>query len=345
MGTGGRAGTGGTGMAGTGGAGTGGGNGVGGAGGGGTGGAAVPGTGGAAVPGTGGAAVPGTGGAAGVGGGSGGTPACANGMKDNAETDIDCGGGAASAACPRCGEGKACLAGSDCLAGLQCAFGRCRAKYPPIDDSLVAFWPLDTDTKDATANRNDTVTYRSAAAVAGKVGGAYQLGGDGCLIAPSSASLDFTGSTKLTMMAWVNPTPSCASGQDVGIVLNKESSYEMAVSCADRAYQYALLPSTQSGWAWQGSKVLTTGVWHHVAAAWDGTIMRLYVDGALVDGITQTGVLADHGWGLGIGCRSVGGDESTGAVTSFFTGIVDEVAVYKRTLSAQEIASYYNATR
>lgn len=37
-------------------------------------------------------------------------PACQNGVKDNQETDIDCGGGQ----CPKCGEVKKCVRSTDC---------------------------------------------------------------------------------------------------------------------------------------------------------------------------------------------------------------------------------------
>ncbi|MBM4398321.1 MAG: hypothetical protein FJ087_21855 [Deltaproteobacteria bacterium] len=45
---------------------------------------------------------------------------CENGLKDGAETDADCGGGA----CPRCATGKACGGPADCLSDL-CEAGAC----------------------------------------------------------------------------------------------------------------------------------------------------------------------------------------------------------------------------
>jgi hypothetical protein len=42
--------------------------------------------------------------------------ACMNGVKDNAETDVDCGG----SACPGCGAGKTCKVQTDCAGGLAC---------------------------------------------------------------------------------------------------------------------------------------------------------------------------------------------------------------------------------
>lgn len=48
-------------------------------------------------------------------------PTCGNGIKDGAETDIDCGGGQ----CAACRAGLACAAGSDCRSGVCTAGGVC----------------------------------------------------------------------------------------------------------------------------------------------------------------------------------------------------------------------------
>jgi alpha-tubulin suppressor-like RCC1 family protein len=54
-------------------------------------------------------------------------PPCTNGVKDGAETDVDCGGTAAGASvptCAACADGKVCATGPDC-ASRYCAGGRC----------------------------------------------------------------------------------------------------------------------------------------------------------------------------------------------------------------------------
>lgn len=54
------------------------------------------------------------------------TPSCSNGVKDNDETDIDCGG-----SCPPCPEGKNCTQDSDCASGLVCENGVCTKEEEP----------------------------------------------------------------------------------------------------------------------------------------------------------------------------------------------------------------------
>jgi hypothetical protein len=86
------------------------------AGNGGAGGAPAGGAAGAASGGAGGHASGGAGGAASggtAGGGAGGANACANGVRDGAETDVDCGGGT----CGKCDVNKVCAADGDCKTG------------------------------------------------------------------------------------------------------------------------------------------------------------------------------------------------------------------------------------
>ena len=54
-------------------------------------------------------------------------PTCTDGVKNGAETDIDCGG----AACSKCANGKFCLAGTDCT-GATCTGGKCAGGYATL---------------------------------------------------------------------------------------------------------------------------------------------------------------------------------------------------------------------
>lgn len=52
-----------------------------------------------------------------------GCAACFDGIQNNTETDVDCGGGLCAR---RCGAGQGCMVANDCLDGV-CAAGMCRA--------------------------------------------------------------------------------------------------------------------------------------------------------------------------------------------------------------------------
>ncbi|MBT2517544.1 PKD domain-containing protein [Streptomyces sp. ISL-90] len=82
------------------------------------------------------------------------------------------------------------------------------------------------------------------------------------------------------------------------------------------------------------------GGWHHVVASqgWDG--MKLYVDGQLVGSLPDNTAQAYNGY------WRVGGDNLASwpnrPVTDYFSGQIDEVAVYDRVITPQEVTAHYS---
>ena len=54
------------------------------------------------------------------------TPACNDGVRNGAETDVDCGGGE----CPGCDETRQCLRKGDCLPRFDCSNNHCSQPRP-----------------------------------------------------------------------------------------------------------------------------------------------------------------------------------------------------------------------
>ena len=67
--------------------------------------------------------------------------------------------------------------------------------------------------------------------------------------------------------------------------------------------------------------------WAHVAATYDGATLRLYVDGTLVASVAATGAIATSTGALRIGGNTLWGE--------YFQGLIDEVRVYNRALTAE----------
>jgi hypothetical protein len=85
-----------------------------------------------------------------------------------------------------------------------------------------------------------------------------------------------------------------------------------------------------------GQTVVTSGVWHHAAATYDGTTWRLYLDGA-ADGSSVVGQPAR---GDSVQHASLGtAMNSTGAADGFFAGVLDEVRIWSVARSGTQIAA------
>ncbi len=78
-----------------------------------------------------------------------------------------------------------------------------------------------------------------------------------------------------------------------------------------------------------GSASLPLNVWSHLATTYDGATVRLYVNGALVGSLPFAGAIPASTGPLRLGGNSVWGE--------WFAGLIDEVRVYNRALSASEI--------
>ena len=84
-----------------------------------------------------------------------------------------------------------------------------------------------------------------------------------------------------------------------------------------------------------GSGTLELGVWTHAVATYDGSAMRIYKDGVLVGSVGKSGsVSADPGVPAWIGRNPDGYGP--------WDGIIDEVRIYERALSQDEIATLFS---
>jgi hypothetical protein len=78
-----------------------------------------------------------------------------------------------------------------------------------------------------------------------------------------------------------------------------------------------------------GGTRLLASTWAHLAATYDGSTQRLYVNGVQVSSRAQTGPIAISSGPLRIGGNAVWGE--------YFQGRIDEVRIYNRALSQAEV--------
>jgi hypothetical protein len=181
---------------------------------------------------------------------------------------------------------------------------------------------------------NNHGTVRGATSQAGKIGKALKFDGvDDWVTVADAASLDLT--SAMTLEAWVNPSTLT----QWHTVLLKESAagmaYELYAHNPDisRPAAYGTLNGALRGVT--GTAALPTNTWTHLATTYDGTNMQLYVNGALVRSVARAGVMDATTGPLRIGGNVPWGGE-------FFAGLIDEVRVYNRALTASEIAADMN---
>jgi len=82
---------------------------------------------------------------------------------------------------------------------------------------------------------------------------------------------------------------------------------------------------------------LTTNQWYHVVGTFNGSVINLYIDGVLDATSSKSGKIgASDGVPLRLGCRGTG----TG-LERYLEGVLDQVAIYPRCLTAEQIYQHY----
>jgi hypothetical protein len=83
-----------------------------------------------------------------------------------------------------------------------------------------------------------------------------------------------------------------------------------------------------------GTSALALNTWTHLAGTYDGTTLRLYINGVQVSSQAQTGAI-----GTSTQALTIGGDTIAG---QFWSGLIDEVRIYNRALTQAEIQTDLN---
>ena len=201
---------------------------------------------------------------------------------------------------------------------------------------LVAAYGLNegsgSTTADASGNSNTGTISGAAWTSSGRYGSALSFNGSSNrIIINDSNSLDLK--TGMTLEAWVYPTS--LSGWRSVILKETSGGLAYALYAYDNAPHPAVYINTGGS---DMSAVGTTGIsvntWTHLAATYDGTTLRLYVNGVQAGTRTISGSIPASTSPLSIGGNSVWGE--------YFSGQIDEVRVYSRALSQAEIQTDMN---
>ncbi|MCZ7383036.1 MAG: PGF-CTERM sorting domain-containing protein [Candidatus Methanoperedens sp.] len=210
---------------------------------------------------------------------------------------------------------------------------------------LVAEWHFDGSAQDTSGNGNNGTIY-GATFVQGISGQALSFNGvDNMVVVPHSPSLSLD---KFTMEAWIKRNQNGKFGDPETILIKR---YEP--SWMDN-YGLAISPNGTVGasfyspdiWTWFGLESvrnISAGNWYHIAATYDRTTLKIYINGVLDNSVNTQYTPYQNNQQLVIG-RACWGDPCAFRPSNpSFNGIIDEVRLYNRALSASEIQAEYNA--
>jgi hypothetical protein len=225
-----------------------------------------------------------------------------------------------------------------------------RPPCAPIPAGLVSWWRGESNVLDGWDSNDGAFTGVPQAFSAGKVGTAFAFTFGRALVASDTPSLRLTNS--ISIEAWVNPSSRSTLPQTILAKLKlpepsllNQSSYFLGLT-NNGAPLFILSPtgSLATARVLVGAQSLPTNQWSFVVATYDGTAMRLYVNGALSAQTNYSGGIFAGPINLGIGALP----PSSILVPPFgtvwpFAGLIDEVSLYNRALTPDEIQAVYNS--
>jgi glucose/arabinose dehydrogenase len=199
----------------------------------------------------------------------------------------------------------------------------------PPPTGLVAAYSFDagsgTVLADQSGNGNNG-TINGATWAAGHDGQALSFNGtSNVVVVNDSASLDLT--TGMTFEAWVRPSQTLSNWK--AILQKQTDSYFLNANTAGNHVGSGGTFNGNCCGVVEGTSGLPVNQWSHLASTYDGTTLRIYLNGTQVGSIAQTGSLEVNANPL-----RIGGDTYP---NEFFPGLIDNLRIYNRALSAAEI--------
>ncbi|MHC4322726.1 MAG: LamG domain-containing protein, partial [Planctomycetota bacterium] len=195
--------------------------------------------------------------------------------------------------------------------------------------SLVGWWKFDGDTQDSSGLDNHGTAGGNPTYVTGIVG-SQALDFDGDDYVAMDGVVDDIPSDDITMAAWINTT---ASGEGDWFSMNPAGGNQFLLCILDGDIRF-----WEGGWQPAAGVTVNDGTWHHIVATRENMNVRIYVNGAYQSAGSYTSAVS-----FGPGDRWSIGQEWDGETPSdFYTGSVDDVQLYNRALSAEQVQNLFN---
>ncbi len=150
------------------------------------------------------------------------------------------------------------------------------------------------------------------------------------------------GLTSVTVTAWIKLAINSASGETHFVEksgcdgMNDSGPFELYGGATANKAGFAVYPAGANPSTYvlsgDGTTTIDDGTWHHLAGTYDGVRVRLYVNGIEENSAALAGVTLSSNtrpFDIGGYCNNHGG--------YFGNGLIDDVRVYNRALSASEI--------
>jgi hypothetical protein len=215
--------------------------------------------------------------------------------------------------------------------------------------NIQGFWRFEDNFNDLSDNGyNLTETSGTIPFVAGKIGkaGDFEYSDSEYLeIAHASCiSLQITGS--ITISAWIKAESFPDVLQAIVSKYDRNSlrAYQLQVSdiSGNKKARFTVSNDGSTVTGISGSTTLNTDTWYHICGVYDGSYLKLYLNGSSdADAVSYSSGILNADTPFHIGCQfNLGSADAT----RYWDGLIDEVIIWNKALTAEEVDQVYDIT-
>ncbi|MBE2286008.1 MAG: putative Ig domain-containing protein, partial [Prosthecobacter sp.] len=210
---------------------------------------------------------------------------------------------------------------------------------PSALSGSVAWWPGEGGAAEVL-NGNTGALLNGTAFTTGLVGRAFSFDGTNDYMQVADQSV--LRPTQITLEAWVRPSASAPSGDRIIIAktdnpASPTNGYGLLQRSGGTTVRFWInRTSTVASTSDVVDAALTVNAWNHVVATYDGTTLRLYVNGVQQASKAFTTPISQSSQPL-----VMGGSATT---ATSWSGLLDEPVIYNRAITVAEALARYNLT-
>jgi hypothetical protein len=218
-----------------------------------------------------------------------------------------------------------------------------------LQQGLVGYWPFNGNANDESGNGNNGTVNGATLTTDrfGNAGKAYSFSSNGegnSVIIANSTSLNFVGD--MSFSSWVKTGTIVSSATWLMKYQENMNGYSASLSTIFQSNATLARWDIGNGQTNQNGKQYTATLglsiiddkWHHVAGTFTGNYQKIFVDGVLID----SNFTNQSGTGINSSPLVFGKDSFFGNDRNF-NGLIDDLAIYNRALSAAEVQQLYSA--
>ena len=205
-----------------------------------------------------------------------------------------------------------------------------------LDDNLIAYWSFDhCDAKDDSNHGLTGILNGDPQCVDGKIGKAFYFDGTDDQITISDLNFSYD---KLSISAWVLLESIVEGSPEIIGVINGNGRIGFQLEIGgedaeqsimfDAPYEYTTRLRTENN-------LFKLGNWHLITGVYDGSTIKIYYDTNLVAESHASGRFDLQNATIHIGAE-------VNQMSSFWHGYLDEIRLYKRALTYDEIQQLYD---